>query len=332
MAQTYTPTNSPTPTFGQSGSSVLALQTQLNQQNLNKPGYVPLVLDGKYGPLTQAATSFGQNNSPILSSSGVGQQYNGASQQLDQLALQQDPYMGIFEQMNKAGAANEKAAISSATAAGANQQRFLQGGQEKYMAGLETAGVRSGANRYLPEYQAGIMENARQGYLQKFSAIDTQEKVAIAEAKAAKLSGDVKTMTAKLDYVQALRKAKADAISEANKMQWEKTKFDRQMEQNESQFSRKMALDWASENRLGAASASETASDEVVQTESLNLSKGQTRRLALQNIPPSAITAISAFLTEGKTFEEAYAELPAELQAKITPRAKNILKKAVTTI
>ena len=44
--------------LGTSGQEVSNLQTQLNTQNAGKAGYIPLQVDGKYGPLTQAAVNF----------------------------------------------------------------------------------------------------------------------------------------------------------------------------------------------------------------------------------------------------------------------------------
>lgn len=41
--------------FGDWNPSVAALQQQLNEQNKDKPGYKPLTIDSKYGPLTKAA-------------------------------------------------------------------------------------------------------------------------------------------------------------------------------------------------------------------------------------------------------------------------------------
>lgn len=59
----YTPlATGATPTYGSSGSAVSAYQTQLNAQNAGQAGYIPLVVDGKYGPLTQAASRFGTSN------------------------------------------------------------------------------------------------------------------------------------------------------------------------------------------------------------------------------------------------------------------------------
>lgn len=237
---TYTPTQSPTPTYGQSGPTVQALQLQLNQQNQGKPGYTPLVVDGKYGPLTQSATQFGKAPaSPFLSSTGARQEYNSMSTQLDNLGATEDPYNQLFEQMKKSTSNTESTAISNAQATKERETNQLNQNRDEYMAGLATAGVMSGANRYLPEYQAGIMEQARQGYLSKYQALDNAERIAIAQAKSAKLDGDIKVMKESLDYIAKIKKEKADAISEANKMEWEKQKHKDEM-----------ALRWSTEGRL----------------------------------------------------------------------------------
>jgi hypothetical protein len=59
MAQTYKPLAiGSAPTLGTSGDAVKSFQTQLNTQNAGQPGYTPLKVDGLYGPLTQAASTY----------------------------------------------------------------------------------------------------------------------------------------------------------------------------------------------------------------------------------------------------------------------------------
>lgn len=73
---TYTPlAQGATPTLGSSGDAVSAYQTQLNTQNAGKAGYTPLVVDGKYGALTQAASTF----QPAASSGGSPSLINTSS-------------------------------------------------------------------------------------------------------------------------------------------------------------------------------------------------------------------------------------------------------------
>jgi len=56
---TYTPLKlNQTPTLGTSGASIKSYQTSLNTQNAGQSGYVPLKVDGMFGPLTQAASQF----------------------------------------------------------------------------------------------------------------------------------------------------------------------------------------------------------------------------------------------------------------------------------
>lgn len=52
--------------FGQSGANVSAYQQQLNDQHSGTPGYVPLAVDGKYGPLTQAASVSGTDTTNVI--------------------------------------------------------------------------------------------------------------------------------------------------------------------------------------------------------------------------------------------------------------------------
>lgn len=66
--QTYTPlATGAAPTFGTSGDAVKALQTQLNTANAGQSGYTPLKVDGLYGPLTQAASTYKAPVAPTIS-------------------------------------------------------------------------------------------------------------------------------------------------------------------------------------------------------------------------------------------------------------------------
>lgn len=54
----YTQTNNTIPTYGENSASVGAYQQSLNDKYKGVPGYTPLTVDNKYGPLTQAAANF----------------------------------------------------------------------------------------------------------------------------------------------------------------------------------------------------------------------------------------------------------------------------------
>lgn len=195
---------------------------------------------------------FGTGNSTILSSTGVGSAYNDASTQLDNFTSGADPYAQLFTQLSESNKASQDNAIATATAKTERDANTLQQQEGQYNAGVETAGVQSGANRYLPEYQAGIVDQAHQTYMTRYQAIDQAEKLAIAQATTAKTEGDAKLLKEKLDHVQALRKAKADALEKAQQMAWERDKFKQQM-----------ALQWHQENRIGAAETKANKSNDI---------------------------------------------------------------------
>lgn len=62
---TYKVSTSPTPVYGTSSEANKALQIKLNTDNAGKAGYTPLVVDGKYGDLTKAATTFAPTPAPV---------------------------------------------------------------------------------------------------------------------------------------------------------------------------------------------------------------------------------------------------------------------------
>lgn len=269
------------------------------------------------------------NPSPILSSTGVRQEYENASAQLNELAVEEDPYMGIFQQMMENNARAEKNQIASATAASANTKNALTDSREEYMAQLRKEGVNTGANRYTRSQHAGVLESARRSYLSRYQQIDNEEKLAIAEANAARANGDVRIMTEKLDYIQGLRKAKADAIAEANKLAWEQEKFNRQMEQEDAQFERNMSYKWANLARL-SKDDEEDAEDEIF-PQILALKQKKRDRLSREGVTQEAINFIAQALNSGEAdIDEILADLPLELQPEgLTPRAVKVIKEGV---
>lgn len=259
--------------------------------------------------------------SPILSSTGIWSNYNDASNQLDKFTSGADPYAQLFEQLTSANAKGQDVATANATATAERSSQQLQQNESQYNAGLATEGVQSGANRYLPTYQAGLVEQAHQNYMSRYQAIDNAEKLAIAAAQAAKADGDVKVLKEKLDYANQLRKAKADALQKANDMQWEQQKFKQQM-----------ALQWAQENRLNKKDTAEsTTNTERVQTNVLQPTTHQLRRLQNNGVPLDALQYIQAQIAKGYSFEEAFAGL-GDAQSEITPRGRTLIKKFIKPI
>ena len=84
MAQIYTPlAQGQAPTFGTSGQAIKDYQTKLNADNAGKAGYVPLKVDGLYGPLTQKASQFGSTPNENLHNVINGNQENDIKNYVD---------------------------------------------------------------------------------------------------------------------------------------------------------------------------------------------------------------------------------------------------------
>lgn len=275
--------------------------------------------------------------SPILSTTAVGQQYDNAANQLNELAVTEDPYMSVFEQLMANNAQAEKNQIASATASGANQKNMLTDSRQQYMGQLEKQGVNTGDNRYMRQQHAGVLESARQSYLTKYQQIDSAEKLAIAEANAAKQTGDVKTMTAKLEYIQGLRDAKAKALSEANKFAWEQEKFNRQMEQEDAQFEREMGYKWSNLARLSNKDKDEEEEEEeeltpgIISVSRKNRNK-LNRELGGDLETEAILNELRDGVNQGYDISDLLADLSqtSEYQDKLTPKVIKAIKGSIT--
>lgn len=251
---TYTPlSEGQQPAFGTSGPAVSALQAQLNAQYANTPGYTPLKVDGLYGPLTQAATNFkpGVANPGIFSTTNYRDGLDAIEGQVNE--FQNDPYQQLFQRLEERNRMAEEAAIASATAEAKRQDIAQEEQYRRESMAQGSAGIMSGLSRYAPEMQAGIMNQLYQENLNKVRNIQLEEEIAIAKARQARMDNDLEVAREQLDYAKQLRKEKADALLEAQKLEFEKEKF-----------AKNLALDWATENRPGGVDNTITDTDTIV--------------------------------------------------------------------
>lgn len=243
--------------FGTQGLAVSQLQQSLNEKNSTLPGYTPLAVDGKYGPLTQSAMAFQPKTQSIVSSTPARNDYITGSSLLDRYTGEQDPYVTAFNTMMqntmKTNEQTESDAIATATTSASRTRDSLEKNKQAYTAGLETAGVQSGASRYLPEYQSGIIADAKQKYVEKFQQVDNAEQLAIARARTARMTGDVALLNEQLNLIKELRKEKADALENAQKMDWEKYKFEEEMAFNKQKEARQAQNDAIKLSRSGGS-------------------------------------------------------------------------------
>lgn len=246
---TYTPlADGQQPAFGTSGPAVSALQAQLNAQNQTKPGYTPLKVDGLYGPLTQSATTF--SNPGIISTGGYRDGLNQGD--ADIANIQNDPYQQLFQRLEEQNRIAEENAIATATAEGKRDNVQQEQEFNRQRMAQESAGIVGGLSRYAPEMQSGLMNQLYQENLANVRNIQLEEDMAIAKAKQARAENDLDVMQEQLQYAERLRKEKADALMEAQKFAFEKEKF-----------AKSLALDWATENRLGKTGTGNSTLDKL---------------------------------------------------------------------
>ena len=174
---------------------------------------------------------------PVLSSTGPRQEFNSYQAKLDALLNQPDPFTPMYAQLQALNQTTQDNAIASATTASARQKFQEEQSGRQYQAGLATAGQQTGSSRYLPEYQLGLMESARNSTNDRIMQIDQAEKMAIAKAQQARIEGDVAVLKEQLNQVNELRKEKIRSLENAQQLDWDMKKFQQQMAFDREKFS-----------------------------------------------------------------------------------------------
>lgn len=174
---------------------------------------------------------------PVLSSTRPRQEFNSYQAKLDALLNQPDPFTPMYEQLKALNQTTQDNAIASATTASARQKMQEEQSGQQYQAGLATAGQQTGTSRYLPEYQLGLMESARNSTNDRIMQIDQAEKMAIAKAQQARIEGDVAVLKEQLNQVNELRKEKIRSLERAQDLEWDMKKFQQQMAFDREKFS-----------------------------------------------------------------------------------------------
>jgi len=192
---TYTPLKlNQTPTLGTSGASIKAYQTSLNTQNAGQTGYVPLKIDGMFGPLTQAASQFkapvapspqqGNPNNPVITSNNTRSTNDAIVNDVtgltnahnDSTKLLQDR-MDALDQRRK----DEVAGLTASYERAINEQGLRQ---EKDYAGKATNLITAGGGFLgMTGSQSGVLQNLQHTFDTEKTALLSKRDAAIQEAK-----------------------------------------------------------------------------------------------------------------------------------------------------
>ncbi len=168
----------------------------------------------------------GAGTNPIFNTTnGQWADHNNATGALNTFTNSEDPYMALFQQQKDANALTAGNAIASATAD--TERAAIKNEQDRNatLAGLATAAEKTGLAPN-SAYQLQVIQGAKDQFNTRFALLDQQEKLAVAKAKAAQAIGDTAVLKEQIDYAVKLRKAKADALAESQKLDWEKYKFE----------------------------------------------------------------------------------------------------------
>lgn len=157
-------------------------------------------------------------NSGIVSTTGVQQEFNDASNAFNTLTNQGDPYAALLAstvgglEQNAANTANT--AISSATAKTAQNETLGNAQEAATIAGIRASNAATGTSGTITN---ALVQQATNSFSAKFNALDLGEKTAIANARNAEQAGDTKALQQELSYIQQYRTAKQAAADEAFK-------------------------------------------------------------------------------------------------------------------
>lgn len=237
---TYTPTTSSNPSYGQTGESVAALQTQLNQTNQGKPGYVPLVVDSKYGPKTQAAFNFGKTSNLMNSSSksrssanaaitehtmnmnllggqntpttqGDNSGNDGAAKDINS-ANYSDPTTQSLDRIAKQSDSATKALIATIQAQRQSGTNALDKTYDNYKRGLQGLGIQTNSAQATPDLLQGHIVQAEEAHQQKLTDLNVKINKTMMDAQTAATNKDYKIVAEKNKYIKDLKKQQSDVL------------------------------------------------------------------------------------------------------------------------
>lgn len=265
----YTPIQpNETPTLGKSGQAVIDLQKSLNAKNIGTPGYVPLKVDGLYGPLTEKANTAGQT---IQNTSSYRKNTTSNMNEFDtyfnpdtvsnRAETTSKEYGSDIDRINSE-LSNYRSGLSANTSKlidSISTQFAIRKGQQEQVtkgqtAGITASGYRSGANQVLQNYQGALISETERAGLSKLAELDAEQAKLTSEAEIARLDKDHKAFNDAMDNLRAIRKEKTSTVNDIYKESLNYTKNLQEMELDRKKYE----LDVQKENRIASESGKGT--------------------------------------------------------------------------
>jgi len=196
------------PTYGTSGQSVMDLQKSLNDAHKNDPNYTPLVVDGKYGPLTQAATNYKPGTAPLTDQQKLDKAYADMESHYADVSKNIDDIRNGVIPLSS----GEQAQITALQ----NQFRGLideQKLQNKGASGLANIrGYQSGAAEYDPTFQTKTIGAIVTAGLNKVADLNMKMAGEVAKLTQSFKDDKIKDIKDAWDMYHTFEKERADHI------------------------------------------------------------------------------------------------------------------------
>jgi hypothetical protein len=247
----YTPIQpNETPTLGKSGQAVIDLQKSLNAKNIGTPGYVPLKVDGLYGPLTEKANTAGQT---IQNTSSYRKNTTSNMNEFDtyfnpdtvtsRAETTSKEYGSDVDRINSE-LSNYRSGLSANTSKlidSISTQFAIRKGQQEQVtkgqtAGITASGYRSGANQVLQNYQGALISETERAGISKLAELDAEQAKLTSEAEIARLDKDYKAFNDAMDNLRAIRKEKTSTVNDIYKESLNYTKNLQEMELDRKKY------------------------------------------------------------------------------------------------
>lgn len=197
-------------------------QQSQNQQGLETKGNVD-----SSGAIQQTyRSSYGE---------GLSQDDNSYLRSLDNMMLRSDAASRVLMTQIKQNYSSREQKISDIN--------------RKYVAGLESAGIRGGSAQSTPQLFDAQIRNAEIASQENLVKLDQEEMMALAQAQQNMDENNWKLVNEQVKYIKDVRKAKAEELQNQLKLQWEMNKFYETQDLKREIESAKLGLGYAKLNQ-----------------------------------------------------------------------------------
>lgn len=166
---------------------------------------------------TPARTEYNTNLMSLnnaLSMYGLGGTGQPEEEKKIDISTYSDPFTKYLDKMGERSNASTRALISTIQANRANREGEITQTYDNYKRGLQLLGIQHNAAQTTPALLQGQIVQAENEQRSKVMALDAEEAKALMDAENAKTENDFRLLKEKMDYVDKIKKEKANALKD----------------------------------------------------------------------------------------------------------------------